>query len=378
MASWFRVLGVFVVSVAAACSSSGGFSGGSGSSGDPSSSTPSSPTELCSMYVTCMSHADPAGLGVVLAAYGPNGTCWENGDTTSLCQQACITGIAQEREAGSFEGACPMCATDGDCALAGNTSNKTSFSPVGGGDSFGPMNTPVCSAGTCVCAPMAHACAVSADCCSGDCEANVCTCPVGTMACDGSCLDVTSDDGNCGACGNTCPDGSQCSKGICDCSGYGPGHLACGDECTDVTSDPKNCGACGTACTGPARACESGACSCGYGYALCNGACVDVMSDPSNCGACGATCPAGGVCMGDGSCGVTVTNPGSATTCDSVCSGVSASCTLATAVFEGCDGTVPAPTCGETVEAIEQADVGTCFPPVVITLSCECGTAKAP
>jgi len=327
------------------------------------------------MYVTCMSQADPAGLGVVLAAYGPNGTCWETGDTTSICQQACIAGIAQERETGSFEGACPMCATDGDCAIAGNSQPMIAFGDMKG-SSIGPVNTPVCSAGTCVCAPMAHACTVSADCCSGDCEANVCSCPAGTLACDGTCLDVTSDDDNCGACGHTCPSDSTCTNGVCDCLGDDPGYLACGDECTDVLSDPDNCGACGTKCSSPTGTCSSGTCSCGGDQALCNGACISVMSDPDNCGACGAKCPTGTVCMGEGSCGVIVTNPDTATTCESVC-GASASCTQASFVFPGCNttSTITA-TCGETVDAIEQAELGMCFPPVVTSLICECGTAK--
>ncbi len=45
--------------------------------------------------------------------------------------------------------------------------------------------------------------------------------------------------------------------------------------CTDLSSDEANCGACGNAC--------------GTGQMCCNGTCVD-PSDRCNCGACGNTC----------------------------------------------------------------------------------------
>lgn len=42
---------------------------------------------------------------------------------------------------------------------------------------------------------------------------SACTAPL--TACNGACVDVSEDTTNCGACGNSCPDGYYCSGGLC-------------------------------------------------------------------------------------------------------------------------------------------------------------------
>ncbi len=74
--------------------------------------------------------------------------------------------------------------------------------------------------------------------------------------CDDLCIDTTSDEANCGACGIVCPTGRMCSAGSCGC---GPGETACGGACVDTTSDEANCGACGTTCAS-GELCVAGAC----------------------------------------------------------------------------------------------------------------------
>ena len=73
----------------------------------------------------------------------------------------------------------------------------------------------------------------------------------GAARCDGKCVLLTGDPGNCGACGVLCASGQSCVAGVCqgcvgaDCSMGCPGGLVgCGGACVDVTSDPENCGAC--------------------------------------------------------------------------------------------------------------------------------------
>jgi len=131
------------------------------------------------------------------------------------------------------------------------------------------------------------------------------TCSAGFTDCNGYCRDLTLDIGNCGGCGNTCPDNSACSGGQCMCKGT---YSSCGNICKDLPSDAKNCGACGTVC--PAgQVCLKGQCgvTCTAGKTGCGNTCADLASDPNNCGSCGIACPAGQVCN-KGQCGVSCIN----------------------------------------------------------------------
>ena len=142
------------------------------------------------------------------------------------------------------------------------------------------------------------------------CSGGVCSCPAGTLLCNGACVDPGTDPANCGACGNACTPGTTCSDGACACP---PGTLLCNDACVDPGTDPANCGACGTACAGDTT-CSGGACVCPAGSLLCDGACVDPTTDPANCGACGTACATGGTCD-SGQC----TCPEGGTVCGGVC-----------------------------------------------------------
>jgi len=110
---------------------------------------------------------------------------------------------------------------------------------------------------------------VSVCCAGGTCAGGVCrpfcytsaTCASGQICCGAACVDSAS-----------CPT-------CCD-----------SNTCVDLSSDPANCGACGHACGG--GTCVNGSCVCNPGYTACNGACVDLQSDPTNCGACGYDCDA--------------------------------------------------------------------------------------
>jgi hypothetical protein len=68
------------------------------------------------------------------------------------------------------------------------------------------------------------------------------------------------------------------------------GFTLCGDSCVDLTTDIGNCGQCGTICSGAGQICSQSKCDCSKGLKPCtlNGRtiCVDLQKDPSNCGAC--------------------------------------------------------------------------------------------
>lgn len=46
-------------------------------------------------------------------------------------------------------------------------------------------------------------------------ETGQCECPEGQTECGGECVDSSSDDNNCGGCGQTCGAGETCEEGSC-------------------------------------------------------------------------------------------------------------------------------------------------------------------
>jgi hypothetical protein len=113
----------------------------------------------------------------------------------------------------------------------------------------------ICEAGECV-----RACDQS---CEDEavCVAGACQCREGFVACNGKCVDLVTDESNCGECDRGC-DGQPCGGGECqpdDCGDW-PDH--CDKACTDVGSDPLHCGSCNRACH-PSQRCEDGECVAG-------------------------------------------------------------------------------------------------------------------
>ncbi len=71
--------------------------------------------------------------------------------------------------------------------------------------------------------------------------------------------DIGSDTNNCGACGNVCLNGGNCTHGACgNCNS---GKTYCPSRgCTNLATDPHNCGDCGYVCQFPPGICYRGAC----------------------------------------------------------------------------------------------------------------------
>lgn len=180
------------------------------------------------------------------------------------------------------------------------------------------------AAGTCTGLEAGARCGSGEVCVAGLCQTS---CPTGQLACQGRCIDPSTDSLFCGAVGSclsgeegaVCGPGEVCSGGVCRTS-CPPGQVACGGRCVEPLSDPEFCGAEGDCAIGERGAscvagevCSSGVCApnCPAGQLSCAGQCVDGLSDNTYCGASGdcaganrgVVCDSGRVCI-DGACEV--------------------------------------------------------------------------
>ncbi len=193
------------------------------------------------------------------------------------CNQAC-------------DGVCAACGTDGFCDdFPSDDARCDAISCAADStcaDYPDPLTTDRCSAfGQCV-TQAAHCVAsfanTSTSCGAGQfCDgAGACddACSASETWCTDTCVDLDTDDDNCGMCGNPCPSGSSCVSGACECPGVW--ELLCSDVCVDIATDVDNCGDCDEACPAPTEpgssaVCADGLCSAcgGYGQDCCGSSC---------------------------------------------------------------------------------------------------------
>jgi stigma-specific protein Stig1 len=176
----------------------------------------------------------------------------EDEDHCGGCGQACALGE------GCVEGECVD--TCGELDACGDACVDLQSDPAncGGCDSW-------CDAAqSCVAAECVSSCAGGCD-SEEQCIAGVCECRVGFVECaddddegEIDCVDLQTDDRNCGECERRCDD-LPCGAGECqpaDCPGFPD---RCEDSCTDVRIDPLNCGECDNECH-PSQTCVDGEC----------------------------------------------------------------------------------------------------------------------
>ncbi|XP_074348358.1 uncharacterized protein LOC141687097 [Apium graveolens] len=75
----------------------------------------------------------------------------------------------------------------------------------------------------------------------------------------------------------------HCNKDNEVCTLQGTNSTCCNNKCMDLSSDNKNCGACKNKCK--------------YTETCCRGECVDVTYDKRHCGECNNRCSPGGYCI---------------------------------------------------------------------------------
>jgi hypothetical protein len=150
--------------------------------------------------------------------------------------------------------------------------------------------------------------------------------PGGPPACGGS-IPITCCHEQGITCGfdAECCAGTACLSGVCNPCGPGTcdrcGLTTCPgvETCVDLTMNVNNCGACGHACE-PTQVCNQGTCECPTGTAdRCDAGCLD-PHDLNNCGMCGNSClPGNGGNLPPVCCGDMCTTNGNDDSCGSSC-----------------------------------------------------------
>jgi hypothetical protein len=111
-----------------------------------------------------------------------------------------------------------------------------------------------------------------------------------------TCVDLQTDENNCGMVGRACIDDELCVAGECQCGSVGMrcgvGTACCGGSCISTTDDPENCGGCGRLCTPNAPDCVESMCVCGEAGRACDEPVVDLIS-----GTLGESCCPGRGCV---------------------------------------------------------------------------------
>jgi hypothetical protein len=163
-----------------------------------------------------------------------------------------------------------------------------------------PNNCSMCGM-KCAALPNAQASCTMGVCGLGACNAGFGNCDKDPM--NGCELSLTSDNNNCGACGNVCQNGQTCTNGVCgvpcgnDC--WGPtGCMTAGGHCIQFTCRAGDAG--GSFCNG----CK-GWKEVTYSMWLNQGWCADVTAkyrsvegNNTKCGGAGSCCGSSGACSG--------------------------------------------------------------------------------
>jgi hypothetical protein len=231
---------------------------------------------------------------------------------TTLCGSTCVDTHVDPANCGSCGTACGA----GKLCNAGKCASTCSPAQTACTTDAGALYCANTQQDNANCGACGNACAAGDVCAAGKCAS---TCGAGQTFCadDGGgngayCANTQTDNANCGTCGNTCSVGEVCTAGKCaiECGGLdGGGEALCTPDggvpyCANTSTDNANCGMCGNVCDA-GQVCTAGTCACAPGLTQCPTdagiACVNTGSDNGNCGGCGKACMGGLVCV-NGTC----------------------------------------------------------------------------
>ncbi len=257
------------------------------------------PHETRILYVTLLA-------GCVGVSCASNETCGENGCRSLIVGPEELApydpSAVRHLDAGTDGGG--DASVDGGCVVNKERCNGLDDDCDGTEDEDFHLDTDPQNCGAC-----GNACLASPDNASSTCDAGACAlrCDPGFADCDGDvsngCEAALSDPATCGSCDVACGGGTP----LCEesATGFGCvatcslGSVACTGACVDVSSDPLRCGDCMTRCPAPPNSvatCMAGSCDfeCDSGYADCDGdpsnGCESTLRELDNCAACGRAC----------------------------------------------------------------------------------------
>jgi hypothetical protein len=251
--------------------------------------------QTCCDGLACIASGPGSALRCTVC---PTGTTLVDGACVS--ESACDDGIQNGDETDvDCGGSCApcadgkMCLGDQDCASGhceggGCAAAETCSDLIKNGS-----ETDVdCGGGACPPCADGKTCVIDSDCESGHCIDSSCSpCAANQTPCGGACVDTTSDENNCGGCGNICTPGPNvaamiCEQSICKIAGCNDGFADCDDivesGCETDLRTPVNCGACGNVCPGYMQPNDNVTCQSGGCTFSCQGEHYDVDGDMSN------------------------------------------------------------------------------------------------
>ena len=130
------------------------------------------------------------------------------------------------------------------------------------------------------------------------CENKSCQCSPWLVLCSHGCVELSSNPEHCGKCDLSCLDKEFCYRGKCvekPCNKQVPPLSNCNKACVDLNISPLHCGECNKSCR-PDQLCSKGKCACVSTQKVCSGRCVDIKTNNLHCGNCGRACVKGEVC----------------------------------------------------------------------------------